>query len=376
MEAGINTLTTVGANVINMSLGVPNATFASAHSENLPGYAAQSAADNTVFVIASGNEGHVQTNDVNWAADAVSSNLLFVGSVNPVNRISSFSNTPGEACLVINDVCDEENKLKYRFLVAPGELILVSDNEGGTTRMSGTSFAAPIVTGAVSLLHDRWPWLQEHADVSVDIMLATAQDLGAPGVDAIYGHGLLDIEASQSPLDFNSLKIYEPASSGAMTSISSSTLKNALLDQGQLDLWEAEGADLVAFETIGDTYRDFTIPLSTLLYGQGTTAVTGNWELYQRHVYKRLVEWAGTGSTSISGNSFVAPVGSYGGFNISMLASPVSSFTPSSQADRPFDSGFMFQSKDKSNDSVCRSRRWRIDTDGCNDGFSIPFQRS
>ena len=213
--------------------------------------------------------------------------------------------------------------------------------------MSGTSFAAPIVTGAVSLLHDRWPWLEEYATESVQIILSTAQDLGAPGVDAIYGHGLLDIEASQSPLNFNNLEIYQSSYFGGYSTLSSTQLKSALLDPGQLDLWELSGASIVAFEPIGDTERDFTIPLSTLLYGQGT-GVTGNWERYQRHVYNRLVEWANTGTDLGSGSGYTAPVGSYGGFNISMLASPVSAFTPSSQADRPFDTGFMFESKDKS----------------------------
>lgn len=345
VSAGIDMLTGYGANVINMSLGVPGYTLHQDIADILQGPSAQAAAFNTVFVIASGNEGVAQPVDVKWDLAADASNLLIVGSVDPSKNISYFSNTPGEACLTVGGVCDEADKLKYRFLVAPGELILVSDNQGGTTRMSGTSFAAPIVTGAVSLLHDRWPWLQQYSEESVQLILATAQDLGAPGVDAIYGHGLLDIEASQSPLNFNNLEIYLSAGADGYFMLSSVELKSALLDPGQLDLWELSGAHLVAFEPIGDTERDFTIPLSTLLYGQGTS-VTGNWERYQRHVYTRLVDWA-NGSGFAATDTYEAPVGSYGAFNISMLASPVSAFTPSSQADRPYDTAFLFKSKDQ-----------------------------
>jgi subtilase-type serine protease len=56
---------------------------------------------------------------------------------------------------------------------------------------SGTSMAAPHVTGALALLFERFPYLT-NAQVR-DVMLTTAADLGAPGIDEIYGWGLLDL---------------------------------------------------------------------------------------------------------------------------------------------------------------------------------------
>ncbi len=341
---GIDALTAAGANVVNMSLGVPGSTFHQDIADIFQGASAQGAADNTVFVIASGNDGIVQTADIDWSDDAVSSNLLIVGSVDPNKKISIFSNTPGEACFV-DGGCNETDKLKYHFLVAPGELILVSDNAGGTTRLSGTSFAAPLVTGAVSLLHDRWPWLQQRAEETAQIILSSAQDLGAPGVDAVYGHGLLDVAASQSPLSFDNLVLYQPGAGGNLAQLQASDLKSSLLAPGQLDLWELSGTHIYAYETVGGTHRDFMIPLSTALYGQDGT-YNGNTERYQRHIYERLTDWA-NGTPFAPVNSYRAPIGSYGGWNISMLAAPVSSFTPASQADRPFDSAFMFKTKDQ-----------------------------
>ena len=57
--------------------------------------------------------------------------------------------------------------------------------------MTGTSMAAPHVTGALGLLFERFPYL-DNAQVR-DVMLTTARDLGAPGIDEIYGWGLLDL---------------------------------------------------------------------------------------------------------------------------------------------------------------------------------------
>lgn len=49
----------------------------------------------------------------------------------------------------------ESGYLMNRFIVAPGELILVADGTGGLTRQSGTSLVAPPVAGTVALIQDR-----------------------------------------------------------------------------------------------------------------------------------------------------------------------------------------------------------------------------
>ena len=57
---------------------------------------------------------------------------------------------------------------------------------------SGTSMATPHVVGALALLIERFPYL-DNAQVR-DVLLTTATDLGTAGVDDIYGWGLVNLE--------------------------------------------------------------------------------------------------------------------------------------------------------------------------------------
>lgn len=62
----------------------------------------------------------------------------------------------------------------------------------GYASYSGTSMAAPHVTGALGLLMERFPYL-DNPQIR-DVLLTTARDLGAPGVDDVYGWGLVDLK--------------------------------------------------------------------------------------------------------------------------------------------------------------------------------------
>ncbi len=81
-------------------------------------------------------------------------------------------------------VVDDNGNLRYEFEGREG-IPAYAD-------YSGTSMATPHVTGALGLLFERFPYLTG-AQVR-DVMLTTATDIGAPGVDDIYGWGLLNLE--------------------------------------------------------------------------------------------------------------------------------------------------------------------------------------
>jgi subtilase-type serine protease len=63
--------------------------------------------------------------------------------------------------------------------------------EYGYGDLTGTSMAAPHVTGALALLMERFPYL-DNPQIR-DVLLTTAFDLGEEGVDEIYGWGLMDL---------------------------------------------------------------------------------------------------------------------------------------------------------------------------------------
>ncbi len=282
ITTGIGQLSRRGASVINLSLGekgqvlgqtwnnVIGDVFADSRNtiENrydfsIFGFAAKGGVQNAVFVKAAGNSGIAQENDIDWDLGQQAT-FLIVGSVDPLGKISNFSNRPGEACLLTNGKCASGNRLMDHFLVAPGEQILVSDGQGGLVRQSGTSLAAPLVSGAITLMHDRWSWLAAFPEETAQIILESATDLGDKGVDEVYGHGLLNVEASQSPLDYSKLTTIKLGKKG----LEFESLKKAKIED-TLPVWSpAEDAHIHAFEHVGNTYRDFLIPLSNKLYGK------------------------------------------------------------------------------------------------------------
>lgn len=71
---------------------------------------------------------------------------------------------------------------------------VLSTVEGGYAESYGTSMAAPHVSGVVGLLYSYAPGLTQ--DAVYAILANTAQDLGTPGHDEEYGHGLIDAEAA------------------------------------------------------------------------------------------------------------------------------------------------------------------------------------
>lgn len=58
--------------------------------------------------------------------------------------------------------------------------------------LGGTSMAAPHATAGLAVLKSRFPYL-ENAQVR-DTLLSTAKDIGAPGIDRVYGWGLMNLE--------------------------------------------------------------------------------------------------------------------------------------------------------------------------------------
>lgn len=117
--------------------------------------------------------------------------VVAVDSNNPA-QLASYSNKCGSAA----DFC----------LAAPGNVV-VSGKDDTATSLSyyiatGTSLAAPQVSGAAALVWQAYPYFSN--DLVRQTLLGTADDLGAPGVDPVFGYGELNVgRAVNGPMQFN-----------------------------------------------------------------------------------------------------------------------------------------------------------------------------
>ncbi len=197
ITAGIDSAIRSGARVVNLSLGGDPA------NSTLRAAIGRAAAAGLVVVVSAGNDGDsteagVDPNNPDPFAVSVlqagGANVLIVGSVDEFGVVSNFSNRPGTSAsstlmaLGQQICCVFENGVIKTETTAEGTFVRV---------VSGTSFSAPQVSGAVALLAQAFPNLT--AKQIVSLLLSSARDAGTSGTDVIYGRGILDIARAFSP---------------------------------------------------------------------------------------------------------------------------------------------------------------------------------
>ncbi len=85
-------------------------------------------------------------------------------------------------------------------LAAPGVSEYTTDTDGTyDNNVSGTSFSAPAVSGALAVVAGAYPHLT--AGEILNVIYETAEDLGDVGVDEVFGRGLIDLDKATSPTD-------------------------------------------------------------------------------------------------------------------------------------------------------------------------------
>jgi subtilisin family serine protease len=158
-----------GVDIISMSLGC------SMEPPQELNDAIKKASDAGIILIAAtGNE----NSDVDWPA--AYDEVIAVSAMDHNHERARFSNYG-----IKNEI------------MAPGVDILSTYKNGGYARLSGTSMATPIVSGCVALYlsylkanNQPKPTLEElHKK-----LLESADDLGDPGRDPVYGDGLIDLD--------------------------------------------------------------------------------------------------------------------------------------------------------------------------------------
>jgi hypothetical protein len=111
---------------------------------------------------------------------------------------------------------------KNYCIAAPGnDIVSTSAIPGGYMPMSGTSMAAPVVSGSIALLSGYYPYLSTQNIAW--LLIETANNKGVYADSAIYGRGALDLEAAlNTPI--GSLSVPTTASLSSLTPVEGSRI--------------------------------------------------------------------------------------------------------------------------------------------------------
>ena len=253
IAAGVDAARIAGARVINLSLG------GTTMPDNLVQALGRATAAGIVIVIAAGNDGAANPDAFTAIANnaAIARNqIIIAGSVGATDAISSFSDQAGTSAA--------------HYLTAVGEKVRAPCFDTMVCLWSGTSFSTPQISGAVALLAQAFPNLTG-AQI-VDILYRTARDVGTPGVDTVYGNGVLDLTRAFQPVGTTSV-------AGTTTIVS--TVSNASLSA---PMGDAHGTGLAA--VILDSYaRAYAIDLAqTIRHNGPARQFVGTLQSHQQNV--------------------------------------------------------------------------------------------
>ncbi|WP_375380142.1 S8 family peptidase [uncultured Sphingomonas sp.] len=225
-----------GIKVINISLGSSDSSDSRGETTYGNAITAYSTQTSGLLVISAGNSSAANPDDASAITDANRSAVIFVVATNGALMTSQFG---------LTSYSSQAGSMMDRTVAAPGTntTTLITGQVGN---FSGTSSAAPVVTALAATILSKWPQLTGRQ--AGDIILNTATDIGAPGVDPVYGHGLINFQAALSPVN--------PTLSNSVTSTPKSISASAMMVPSSMSVTSLKMA--ISDVTVLDQYgRDF-----------------------------------------------------------------------------------------------------------------------
>ena len=181
--------------------GFANLTLSKVHYKNIVN---AMKGHEAVLVLAAGNQGMDVAGQPGFIAldDEVGDRVLIVGNWDErLGDMHRSSNKAGTICFEqdTNGTCISNNgrKISDRYIMAPGRYIAAPNKDGEYVTNSGTSMAAPVVSGAVAIVHQMWPHMTG-ANLS-KLLLNTADKDFAKYDENIHGQGMLDLDEATTP---------------------------------------------------------------------------------------------------------------------------------------------------------------------------------
>jgi len=172
------------------------------------------------------------------------------------NRTASSSNRAGTVCFDYNETqntCNTDRRVSDFYLMAPGQWSASTYKDGNYRVMSGTSMAAPIISGGAAILHQMWPHMT--GENLVQLMLNTG-DKSFTGYDVnVHGQGIMDLDEATLP----------QGELGIATSGRIDGYHTNVASVGTMSIAGANIAALSSLMVVDDYDRDFYVDGNTMI---------------------------------------------------------------------------------------------------------------
>ena len=180
IAAGIDWAILQGADVISISLGGGNYFTENCDSTFLASKVNEAVGKNVTVVVSAGNE------NSGVSSPACASGAIAVGAVDSADVRASFSNFGPALDIMAPGVRIYSTMPTYRVTLNRQGYSMIYSN------LSGTSMAAPMVSGVVALMLQKRPEWKGNVSAIKQALYGTAKDLGSAGFDNLTGWGRVD----------------------------------------------------------------------------------------------------------------------------------------------------------------------------------------